>query len=66
MKTLALLLALSLGGCSLIEKVPPLEVCLVYKGKKLCAVKRGGEWFLSVDLTAEERAEVIEGLEKAD
>ena len=73
MRTLGRLLVLfigfvSLGGCETMKAVeaalPPMEVCLVYKGRKLCAVKRDGAWFLSADLSAEERAEVGEMLPK--
>ncbi len=66
-KLVALLLALlALAGCETFRAVeaavPALEVCFVYKGQKLCAVKREGKWFLSADLSAEEKAEVLENL----
>ena len=53
---------LLLPGCEtwrqIEEKLPAVEVCLVYKGQRLCAVKRNGAWFLSAELSAQERAEV--------
>ncbi len=69
MRILLALSLLALGvGCETVKAVeaalPPMEVCLVYKGRKLCAVKRDGSWFLSADLTPAERVEVGEMLPK--
>jgi len=57
------LLALVGGGCSLFEKVPPVEVCVVYKGKRICAVKRDGVWMFSADLSPEEKEDIVKGID---
>ena len=64
----ALALAFASSGCETLKMVdaavPDTEICFVYKGRKLCAIKRDGKWFLAADLTPEEHAEVSATLPK--
>ena len=61
------LLCLCFGGCAVADAawrlVPEGEVCFLYKGAQVCAVKRDGKWFLRADLAPEDRAAVLEKLE---
>lgn len=64
MKTLALALSiLLLAGCSWLS-TQSVEVCVLYKGKKICASKVDGKWSFNVALTPDEEKEIVEGLEK--
>ena len=64
MKILLTLLMLSLSGCAWFEALPPVEVCVLYKGKKICASKVDGKWSFNVALTAEEQGEIVKALEE--
>lgn len=60
------MLALSLllfTGCAWLDAVPPVEVCVLYKGKKICASKVDGKWSFSAQLTADEEKEIVTALE---
>ena len=59
MKALLLASIVMLGGCSLLDRVPPVEMCVVYKGKQICARKVNGVWSFSATLTEEEKADIV-------
>jgi hypothetical protein len=56
-----------LPGCKTaaeIEKyIPSVEVCFVYKGKEICAIKKEGVWLFKATLTPEEQAEIVKGID---
>ena len=63
MKIVALALVALMSGCSFFESLPPVEMCVVYKGKKICAVKKDGKWTFSAELSQEERDEIVRDIE---
>lgn len=68
LRVVALSFALvALGGCSWLEsvaaKLPPVQLCVTYKGRQFCASKVNGVWKFDAELTADEQAEVIKGIE---
>ena len=54
-------------GCDTIKKIeaviPPVQLCVTYKGKTFCASKVDGSWRFETELTPEERFEVISHIE---
>lgn len=64
---LAVLMLWPLLGCTWLESVaanlPPVQLCVTYKGRQFCAQKVNGVWKFEADLTAEEQAEVVNGIE---
>jgi len=63
MKAILCASILLLWGCSLLDRVPPVEMCVVYKGKQICARKVNGVWSFSATLTEEEKADIIKNVD---
>lgn len=55
------------GGCSwlesVVEKLPPVQLCVSYKGKTFCASKVNGQWRFEAELTPEEQDEIVQHIE---
>lgn len=51
------------GGCDLIDKLPPVQLCVTYKGKQFCASKVNGVWRFEAELTADEQDEIVRHIE---
>jgi len=62
-----LVMGLMLAGCDTIRKIeaaiPPVQLCVTYKGKTFCASKVDGSWRFETELTSEERVEIISHIE---
>ena len=56
-------LALGMGGCSWLEKQNA-EVCVVYKGRQICAKRVDGVWSFSADLSKDEQDQIINDIER--
>ncbi len=62
---LALVLALSVAGCTEIREAlrdVEVEFCVDYNGSHVCVGRSGGKWKFSADLTPDQQAEIIKGL----
>ena len=67
MKILLPLFLALLCGCETVKAIdaaiPAVEVCYVYKGKQICAIKKDGVWLFKATLTPEEQVEIVKGIE---
>lgn len=52
----------AISGCSWFGR-QGIEVCVVYKGRQICAKRVDGVWSFSGDLTPEERERIIRDVE---
>ena len=62
MRICVMLVCLAFTGCSWLEKQNA-EVCVVYKGRQICAKRIDGVWSFSAELSKEEKDQIIKDLD---